>query len=237
MKKYKRDGQSGSALILTILILLVLTVFGSVLISVAMTNFKITRHSNEYNTAYFLADGAGEKLAASMEIIIINAFELTEDEINANSSDYIEEKDDGNNGNGNDGGDASYEVDQEKVKDDAYEEFLSFVRNGKSENGSDGLDEISDNDLSFDSDLEGDYTITLEDISYVKDGKPDLLSIKAQVQAAYLSYERRIILSIEIPLDYDFISDEDIGSDADGVRILRRVESAYSVKWNEGNIN
>ncbi|HKL10556.1 MAG TPA: pilus assembly PilX N-terminal domain-containing protein [Clostridia bacterium] len=73
MKRNSRDKERGSALIFTILILFILSVLGSVLISVAMTNFKLTKHSSDYDTVYYLTDGAAEEVLAEMEILAKNA--------------------------------------------------------------------------------------------------------------------------------------------------------------------
>ena len=73
MKKYFTINDKGSALIFTILIIFILSILGSVLISVAMSNFKLIRHGNDYDTVFYIVDGAADEVIDEMAIISNNA--------------------------------------------------------------------------------------------------------------------------------------------------------------------
>jgi len=224
MKITKNNDQSGSALIFTILILFILSILGSVLISVAMTNFKITNNSNDYNAAYYLADGAAEKMVASLEAIAYNAAYLAKNEINYNSSDYIKEDD-------------SYEL-TGPIEDDAFNYFVSFLKEGSSENDIDGLEEIESSDLEFATVFNQDeYSISIHSVEYDDSGSPGTLNVEAEVEASYNGATRRILLSFEISLSYDIVSSHEIDGDEDGISIIEDLESECATTWKEININ
>jgi len=84
MKKSFLQHEKGSALIFTILILFILSVLGTVLISVAMTNFRLIRHGADYDSSYFLANGAAEEAFAE----IVNLTENAEFEALSKMSEY-----------------------------------------------------------------------------------------------------------------------------------------------------
>jgi hypothetical protein len=71
--KSRQNNESGAALIFTILILFILSVLGMALISVSMTNFKLTAHGKDYNTTYYLSDGAAEEVLTELDILTNNA--------------------------------------------------------------------------------------------------------------------------------------------------------------------
>ncbi|GEM_PF-3654894 len=226
MKIIKNNDQSGSALIFTLLILFILSILGSALISVAMTNFKITNNSNDYNAAYYLADGVAEKMAATVEVIIENAANSAENEINGNSSVYIMEIEA-----------ESYKL-KNDLKDDAYDTFLEHVKDGSSENSDYGLENIEATDLKFATDFSPeDYSLSVKSIEYDDSEAPDELTIELAVAATYKSAKRSIELCFEITTSYTIIDEEEIEADNNGIEILEKIDAECGTTWKEININ
>ena len=243
MKKRFFSNKNGSALIFTILILFILSVLGSVLISVDMSNFKLIRHGNDYETAFFIADGAADEVIDEMEIISSNAEFYALAQINEYADgikdDYVTSTTTG------EGDDAvttythylsSYESELKNEYEDIFlEEIVDIL-----------VAPITEN-IEFDPALGNNFDeanpITVEiitpsafDTSHVLDGA----SIQIKVSGKYNNLRRDILLEYEIHVPpYTFEGNEagpyilyeghtDRADNTPGLEL---------VSWKETNIN
>jgi len=242
MKKRFFSNENGSALIFTILILFILSVLGSVLISVAMSNFKLIGHGNDYETAFFIADGAADEVIDEMEIISSNAEFYALSQI----GDYA------------DGIKEAYVtthidiVDEETVTTYSYEEKPSYIDALSDEYALNYLTQIEYNlvapiteNIEFDPDINAAFNeitpVTVEIIS--PDPFENLVNesnIQIRISGSYKGLRRDILLEYQIHVPpYTFNGNEagpyilydgfdERGSTIPGLEL---------VSWKETNIN
>ncbi|MBK5251968.1 MAG: hypothetical protein JJE29_04970 [Peptostreptococcaceae bacterium] len=236
MKFYNSTNNRGSALVFMILILFILSVLGSVLVSITMTNFKISKHSNDYETTYSLAEGMAEELILTADGILFYAASATQKSINGDSSSYIIST--------KDKGETTYSL-KEGLEGDIYYDFLGYVRYGTEDDEEDdafvGLYEIDAYDLDFvsDSDFSGnsDYEFEIEEISVVPNKvltERDSFKVTILVEATYLSLKRSIQLISVVQFSCNPTLMNDNITIATDINATMDYEN---VSWQETNIN
>jgi hypothetical protein len=234
--------ESGSALIFTILILFILSVLGTVLISVAMTNFKLTTHGKDYNTTYYLSDGTAEEVLTELDILTKNAEFLSlseiDDEADSIRETYVTPHVDPIDGSTT----YSYEISEfqaklnEKFEDRYIEEIL---------NAEDGFLKTIVESVAFSPSFSNDFeeatpsSVTLISPNPLKDsdisGGEDIL---IDISGFYNNMERkiRLIIKIYVP-QYEFKA-TGVGSSIYYYEAVRGTGPDYElISWKEININ
>ena len=233
MKNFGIKDNRGSALIFTILILFILSVLGSVLISVAMKNFKLTRHGNDYDTVYHLADGGADEVRAEISILTTNAeFEALShmsahaDEIKGDYKTPIPDTDP-----------VGYTSDPDDFIDEMKLHYETLY-----------LDYLIDNmkivveDEEFSPDIKSPFddaspveTVLKSDISGLSDGD----EIEILVTGKYNNMQRDILLTYKINVPEYICKGSDRGSfiHYDGFDHDDEGANFELVSWKETNIN
>lgn len=227
-KECLSKNNKGSALIFTIFILFILSVLGSVLISVSMTHFTLTKRSSDYNTVYYLADGLAEELIATMEVILANGTYEVRKDINAASSLYITEIE---------GEPPTYLLDSSSLGNDAFNDLVAYIKTGTAED--DGIEEIAVNDLGFVNAIDSEYATfsILSPISYSEDNEAGTFEVVITIEAVHNDLTRRIQLVFSIFINPTFIQEDQIESDVDNVKIISFITGDMAVSWREANLN
>ncbi len=193
---------NGSALIFTILILFILSILGSALISVAMSNFTMTNHSNAYNTTYYLADGAAEEVISKFFILVqnaeIEALEKLSTDSNLDSEEYAES------------------VGLEEAKSDYISnilvEFEKEFTNYLDENFDETIIDVQSFDPKFNNGFDSEDSIKIELIT------PELSSdstVEIHVSGNYHDMTRKVKLIFSMP-KYKFSANSRSVKDAEG---------------------
>jgi len=250
----RKTKENGSALIFTILILFILSVLGSVLISVAMSNFSLIRHGNNYDTVYFIADGAAEEVISEIDIITQNA----EYESLSATSEYAEDhKGDPEYVQEIESGEDDGKKDKKKPKPDdettyTYNE-TGFKQDLQDKFETDYKDEIVANlvsaceNVEFDPDFGNNFDEGKPDVS-VTVPTPLFLGntsndIEIEIVGRYNNMERKIKLTFSIYLpSYKFNVSTDSEGKADhvyynGYERNPSPSTNFSYKWEETNLN
>ena len=252
MNTNNKNNENGSALIFTILIVFILSVLGTVLISVGMSNFTLLRHGSDYNTAYYLADGAAEEVVSEIDIITQNAEYASlshtseyADE-HKGDSDYVEEEekdDDGKDKKDKDKDETTYVYDEGKFKSDLEEEFQNTYKSEVAANLVDACETVE-----FDPDFENNFdegkptvSVTpLPDPLFSGDTSEDIV---VEIVGRYNNMERKVKLTFNIYVpSYEFKTSSDPTNIANYIYYngYERNDSPdvnFSYKWEETNIN
>jgi len=246
-----KSEENGSALIFTILILFILSVLGSVLISVGMSNFKLIRHGNDYNTAYYLADGAAEEVVSEIDIITQNAeyesLSHTSEyaEGHKGNSDYVEEEekdDDGKDKKDKDKDETTYVYDEDKFKSDLEEEFQNTYKSEVAANLVDACETVEFNPVFGNNFDEGKPTVEVTVPGSLFSGNISN-DIVVEIVGRYNNMERKVKLTFNIYVpSYEFKTSSDPTNIADYIYYKGYERNAspvvnFSYKWEETNIN
>src|SRR5690554_5797321 len=77
MLKKLIKNQDGSVFIITLIVLVVLSILGTAVINVALSNNKMSIHDNEYQSVYYVAEAGvryvGNSIATNIEDIYLNS--------------------------------------------------------------------------------------------------------------------------------------------------------------------
>lgn len=237
MAKTSKDNERGAALIFTILILFILSVLGTALISVAVTNFTLTKRGSDYNTVYYLADGAAEEIAAEMQVLADNAefYSLSVLEAHAEaigeshvSSFTVDDA-------------TFYTFDLPGFKDDLEDAFEDAFLNKIAESLEEAVLHVSFNP-SFNDNFDEENPLAVDIVypnpfnaSHLSDGA----EIHIKVSGAYSNLKRSILIAyvVHVP-SYAFEASEAATSISyDGFKRNNAEPGLEMVSWEESNIN
>jgi len=207
--------KKGSALIYSILILFILSVLGTLLISITMSNLQINRITGEMNTAYYLSDGAIEEALSEIREHTYNAEKTAQEWINEPSqykatgewNDFILYLEDGIT-NGILTGDDARLLMEDKLEEEFRKKYFDYFIEGG--------DSIKD---SIKTELETvDFTASFNDqknpvikpieisSQFVFEDENSRIEVNLLSSGEYNEYEKRISLDLDIILPkYEYI--------------------------------